>query len=185
MSNGLKVGLLVVIAGVLGFLGYSQLNKNSNDISGREVPAGDQRQLSSVVNGTDGQSEVQPKGNTGEASQGRAKTTLKFDKVEHDFGTINQGDQVECVFKVTNTGDEPLVIEDAKGSCGCTVPEYPKEPIPKGETRDIKVKFNSAGKSKLNQKTVTLTANTEPINTTLTIKSFVNAPENNEKKEAH
>lgn len=182
MSNGLKVGLLVVIAGVLGFLGYSQLNKDKNDISGREVPGGGvQRELASVAK-QEGQSEVQPKGNTGEASQTRTKTSLKFDKNEHDFGKINQGDNVECVFKVTNTGSEPLVIEDAKGSCGCTVPEYPKEPIPQGESRDIKVKFNSAGKSNNQQKTVTITANTEPINTTLTIKAFVNAPEGTEKK---
>jgi len=184
MSNGLKVGLLVVIAGVLGFLGYSQLSKDQNEISGREVPEAAQRELASVGN-NDEQTEVQPKGNTGEASQSRTKTSLNFATYEHDFGKINQGDNVECVFKVTNTGNEPLIIEDAKGSCGCTVPEYPKEPIPKGETRDIKVKFNSAGKSKNQQKTVTLTANTEPINTTLTIKAFVNAPEGTEKKAEH
>lgn len=179
MSNGLKVGILIVIAGALGVLGYKFYKGDSNEISGRELPPGTERTLSSTVNG---QSEVHPNESNGQASQSRPKTTLQFDKVEHDFGTIKQGDQVECVFKVTNTGNEPLIIEDAKGSCGCTVPDYPKDPIAKGETRDIKVKFNSGGKSEKQQKTVTLTANTEPINTTLTIKAFVEAPATGEKK---
>jgi Protein of unknown function (DUF1573) len=175
MSNGLKIGLLVVIAGALGFLGYSQLKQKDQNF-GTELTA------NTVITGEEQgkpatSAPTKPAGDVGKASQERAKTTITFDKTIHDFGTINQGDQVECVFKVTNTGSEPLVIENAKGSCGCTVPEYPKEPIPAGQTRDIKVKFNSAGKANNQQKTVTLTANTEPLQSILTIKSFVNAPE--------
>jgi hypothetical protein len=70
-----------------------------------------------------------------------------------------------------------LIIENAQGSCGCTVPSYPKEPVAPGATGEILVKFNSAGKSNAQQKTVTLTANTEPIQTILTIKAFVEATE--------
>lgn len=175
MSNGLKVGLLIVIAGALGFLGYSQFKKGSNEIESH--PA--------VINSAEGAGittpgqnpAVKPGSDTGKASQERAKTTITYDKTEHDFGKVKQGDQVECVFKVTNTGKEPLIIEEAHGSCGCTVPDYPKEPIPPGQTRDIKVKFSSAGKKGAQSKTVTITANTDPIQSVLTIKADVDAPE--------
>lgn len=183
MSNGLKVGLLIVIAGALGFLGYSQWKKSSHDIESHPAP-----QAGMTENGAEitpaSQTNVKPADDAGKASEGRSKTTITFDKTEHNFGTVKQGDQVECVFKITNTGNEPLIIEDAKGSCGCTVPEYPKEPIPGGQTRDIKVKFNSTGKKGSQTKTVSLTANTEPIQTVLTIKAEVDAPEGGDGKKA-
>ncbi len=86
---------------------------------------------------------------------------LKFDKTEHDFGTINEGDVVETVFSFTNVGKSELIIASAKGSCGCTVPEWPKEPILPGEQGQIKVKFNSYRKPNLQQKQITLVTNTE------------------------
>ncbi len=170
MSNGVKVGLLVVIAGALGFLGYSQFKKgSSNEITTR--PAVEATGNNVAANAHNHGTEA----NANTASQNRTKTTIKFDKTLHDFGNIKQGDNVECVFKVTNTGNEPLVIESAQGSCGCTVPDYPKEPIAAGETRDIKVKFNSAGKKDKQSKTVTITANTDPLQSVLTVQSFVEA----------
>jgi hypothetical protein len=189
MSNGLKVGLLIVIAGALGFLAYSQLSK-SDEIGSRPIE--------NVSNNAGGPSIAQNNGNisaasdaakdptkaVGVASNERAKTTLTYDKTIHDFGTLTQGDKVECSFRVTNTGSEPLIIEDAKGSCGCTVPDYPKEPIPPGVTKEIKVKFDSTGKKDNQQKTVTLTANTDPIQSILTIKAFVNGPADGGKQEA-
>ena len=64
---------------------------------------------------------------------------MSFERAEHDFGTINEGDVVETSFAFTNTGKSDLIILDARGSCGCTVPEYPKNtPIAPGETREIK-----------------------------------------------
>ena len=175
MSNGLKVGLLIVIAGALGFLGYSQFKKGSNDIESHPAVA-DNHEGASIT--TPEQNPAVKQGSeTGKASQERPKTTITYDKVEHDFGKMKQGDQAECVFKITNTGKEPLIIEEAHGSCGCTVPDYPKEPIPPGQTRDIKVKFNSAGKKGAQSKTVTLTANTDPIQSVITIKADVDAPE--------
>ena len=86
---------------------------------------------------------------------------VKLDKEIHDFGTIAEGDVVETEFIVTNTGASDLLIVDAKGSCGCTVPEPPKDPIKPGESAPIKVSFDSKGKPGNQEKTVTLTTNTE------------------------
>ncbi len=96
-----------------------------------------------------------------------------FEKTEHDFGKIPATDNVEYTFKFTNTGTEPLVISEAKGSCGCTVPNYSKEPIAVGEAGDITVSFDPKGKKGVQRKTVTITANTNPVRTTLTIVSEV------------
>jgi hypothetical protein len=103
--------------------------------------------------------------------------SFEFDEVEHDFGTINQGDVVEHVFTFTNNGEAPLIIQSAVGSCGCTVPTYTREPIPPGESGELTVAFDSKGKADLQNKTVTLTANTWPKKTMLRVKAMVNAPE--------
>jgi hypothetical protein len=99
--------------------------------------------------------------------------TLVLEEQEFDFGTLDEGEKVEHLFKFTNTSNNPLTISNARGSCGCTVPEWPKEPIAPGEKGEIKVKFDSKGKKGVQSKTVTLTANTIPGNTILTIKSDV------------
>ena len=100
-------------------------------------------------------------------------TSIQFGQTEHDFGIINQESENKHIFTFTNTGSEPLIISNAKGSCGCTVPNYPKEPIPPGESGEIEVVY-SPGKQKGNQtKTVTVTANTEPVNSMLQIRAMV------------
>lgn len=101
--------------------------------------------------------------------------SISFGKMEHDFGTLNEGDVVDHVFTFTNTGDAPLIISKAEATCGCTVPKWPREPIPVGGTGEIQVQFNSKGKPGVQNKTVTLTANTNPKLTRLQIKSFVSA----------
>ena len=98
---------------------------------------------------------------------------ISFDKTEHDFGTIKEGDIVETVFLFTNTGKSELIISSAKGSCGCTVPEWPKEPILPGEKGEIKVKFNSDRKPNKQQKQVTLVTNTDGGKEILVIKAQV------------
>ena len=87
------------------------------------------------------------------------QASFKFEKDEIDFGTIEQGESTTHEFKFTNTGSEPLIISKAEGSCGCTVPIFPKEPIMKNQTSTIKVTFNSTGKSGIQDKTVTITSN--------------------------
>ena len=87
---------------------------------------------------------------------------MKFEFDSHDFGKIKEGDKVTYDFKFTNTGKSPLIITNAVASCGCTVPEWPKEPLQPGSNGIIKVTFNSAGKSGLQDKQITVTANTNP-----------------------
>lgn len=98
---------------------------------------------------------------------------LSFEKVEHDFGTIKEGEIVQHIFKFKNSGNSPLVITNASGNCGCTVPEWPKDPIAPGKSGEIKVSFNSKGKSGVEEKEVYVMANTIPNKTTLRIKSLV------------
>jgi len=100
-------------------------------------------------------------------------TTVKFDETEFDFGTVEMGEKVEHVYKFTNSGDEPLTISNAKGSCGCTVPQWPKEPIAPGESGEILVSFDTKNKPNKQTKTVTITANTEPAQTFLKITGMV------------
>jgi len=98
---------------------------------------------------------------------------VQLNKEIHDFGTINEGDKVETEFIVTNTGDSDLLIAEAKGSCGCTVPQPPKDPIKPGASAPIKVSFDSKGKPGAQEKTVTLTTNTENGHETFKIKANV------------
>jgi hypothetical protein len=87
---------------------------------------------------------------------------MKFEKETHDFGKIKEGDKVTYEFKFTNTGKSPLIIKDAIATCGCTKPEWPKTPIQPGADGAIKVTFNSATKMGLQDKQITVTANTVP-----------------------
>ncbi|MDE0471580.1 MAG: DUF1573 domain-containing protein [Ekhidna sp.] len=98
---------------------------------------------------------------------------FSFTEELHDFGTIKEGDVVEHVFDFTNDGEAPLIISDAKATCGCTVPEWPKEPIPVGGSGEIKVRFNSKSKPGIQNKNVTLTANTWPTTQRIRIKANV------------
>ncbi len=104
--------------------------------------------------------------------------TLDFDKSTHDFGTIDEGDVVEHTFTFTNNGKAPLVITAARGTCGCTVPTWTKDPVAPGESGEMLVKFNSRGKLNQQNKSVNITANTESGKETLQIKTFVTPSEN-------
>lgn len=87
---------------------------------------------------------------------------MSFSKAEHDFGAVDEGETVKHTFQFKNTGESELVISNAKASCGCTVPYYPKEPIKPGESEEIEVAFNTKGKNGTQRKAVTITANTQP-----------------------
>jgi len=98
---------------------------------------------------------------------------MEFEKSEHDFGIIEQGTPQETIFTFTNTGNAPLVITNATSSCGCTVPNPPKEAIAPGEKGELVVKFNGSGQNQVT-KTITVVANTAKGSELLRIKAFVN-----------
>jgi len=112
-----------------------------------------------------------------DAAINKGAPAIEWDKTEHDFGTINQNDKVETVFTLTNVGEGDLIVTNAKGSCGCTVPQWPREAIAPGKTAEIKVVFNSRGKKNRTTNTITLTTNTTKGNEIVRIKAFVNVPE--------
>lgn len=98
---------------------------------------------------------------------------MTFDKTEHDFGIIEKESKVGYTFDFKNTGEADLIITNAVGSCGCTIPEYPKEAIKPGESGRMKVSFNASGKHGQQQKTVTITTNTSQGSELLHIKAAI------------
>jgi hypothetical protein len=99
-------------------------------------------------------------------------TSMTIDKEIHDFGKVTEGVENHCVFTITNTGDKPLVLSDVKASCGCTTPSKPEGPIAPGKSDKIEVGFKPNGKG-VSEKTVTITANTEPRITVVRVKADV------------
>lgn len=100
-------------------------------------------------------------------------TEITFNKTEHDFGSVKENAVLKYTFKFENTGKNDLLITKAQASCGCTVPEYSKEPIKPGESGVIKVSFNTAGKKGEQTKTISVYANTERNIEKLTIKASI------------
>ncbi|MFZ4542890.1 MAG: DUF1573 domain-containing protein [Saprospiraceae bacterium] len=126
-------------------------------------------------------SDKKVEGSTVEAKVPEGPTTLiKFEEEDYNFGKVTQGQVVEHSFEFTNIGKEPLIISECHASCGCTVPEWPKDPIAPGQKSKITTKFNTAGKSNDQKKVVTVTANTEPFETYISISGFVEVPPSKE-----
>lgn len=98
---------------------------------------------------------------------------FEFEKTEHDFGTLTEGQVVEYTYKFKNVGEAPLIIQAAQGSCGCTASDWTKEPIPVGGSGFITAKFDSKGQTNIQNKSVTVTANTWPKQTMLRFKAMV------------
>ena len=104
---------------------------------------------------------------------------IKFEKTEHDFGRIIQGERVTYQFKFTNTGQSDLLISKVSTSCGCTVGKYPKTTIAPGKSDYVETSFDSGGRKGIQNKTITVLTNTQPNITTLRIKAEIVMPENN------
>lgn len=182
-KENIKVALLGVIALTLIVNTYfvSKSKKtytppaNSTETSSSaatNMPAANQNVTPNVAPATINNN-VTPDNNTPKVTNGKS-TSMSFAKFEHDYGNVAPESTNKTSFIFTNTGKEPLVITNATGSCGCTVPNFPKEPIMPGKTGKIDVEFKPT-KSQLGvqEKTVTVTANTEPAQTMLKIKANV------------
>ncbi len=122
-------------------------------------------------------SDVVNNSQTANGSNGANLPEIKFEEEVFDFGKITQGERVSHSFIFKNTGNKNLIISGANGSCGCTIPEWPKEPIKEGAQSKIDVVFNSEGKSGMQEKTVTLVTNCEPATRIIKIKAEVIVPE--------
>ena len=98
---------------------------------------------------------------------------MEFEDLVYDFGSVKKGTKVNHTYTFTNTGKVPLIISDARGNCGCTVPTYPKKPIEPGKSGKIKVVFDTTNFTNRQGKKITITANTYPNTTELMIKGNI------------
>jgi hypothetical protein len=105
-----------------------------------------------------------------------AMPRIEFDRNEHDFGKVIQGEKVTYSFKFRNTGRSDLFISNISATCGCTVTDYPRIPIKPGEENYVKVTFDSSGKQGFQNKEVVVMANTQPADTRLRVTANVFLP---------
>ncbi len=173
MKKGFHFGLIALLA---AFMFVSCQNEGSDTPTSKPILGADDKPVKVASNQVDPSGKedgkihaIDQKKAQESTSSNLPSTVMTFKEYEHHFGTLNEGDKPEHIFTFTNDGSEPLVLEKCKGSCGCTVPTCPKEPIPPGGSGEIKVVFNSKGKKNHQEKRVTITANTEPISTVLKI----------------
>lgn len=110
---------------------------------------------------------------TGESAVSKNATTVEWTETTYYFGTVQEGDVVEKTFDFVNTGGQPMLISNASSTCGCTVPEWPKEEILPRQKKSIKVRFDTKGKSGTQLKKVWVTANTDPAISTLVLQGEV------------
>ena len=178
MSDKIKIGLLIIILGITSINTFQISNLELNSSGRRVETEPPQSNFDRSNNNQIKPKEVNSNPLVNEVAQGPV-TTIFFKEEVKDFGNVNVNSKNNHSFEFINNGSEPLKISNAKGSCGCTVPEWPKEPIMPGQKGKIDVVYtpNKSQAGKPQQKTVTITANTQPVNTVLNIKAFVN-PEN-------
>ncbi len=163
-----KIALLAILTGTLVYGTFFKTSKRkvrTRPQIGRTAtaPAPQQTQPEATQNQFNAETAKFPPSNDASANKSQfANTAVQFETEEHDFGTIKQHTENDFVFSFTNTGSEPLLIENAQGSCGCTVPDYPKEPIMPGDKGVIKVKYSPGTQMGKQTKTVAITSNTEP-----------------------
>ncbi len=159
--------LLIALFGIAAFsCSNKELESRIAKLEGKvaELESKNGPAVSTPATTTANQPEVKPDG---------PLPAFEFTEELHDFGNVKEGDKAEHVFKFKNVGEAPLIISSATATCGCTVPEWPKEPIAVGGTGELKVVYNSANKQGIQSKTVTITANTYPTKTQLRIRANV------------
>lgn len=169
MQN-IQVGLLVVIAAMVFYGTF--MKEDSNSPRERSQRKRNKIERTSNIAATPPSQPGQPLQQRPQAPVNQPvnnPTSIAFEAMSHDFGEINQNSENNYTFNFTNTGNKPLIIETATGSCGCTVPDFPKEPIAPGATSQIKVQYKPGKQKGLQNKTITVIANTQPRDTKLSI----------------
>ena len=175
-ANQIQIGMLGVIivllllqvSGIVGGSSSSDLRaQEKQNILNPSTPASSISPSTPAVNAATPATPAEPAAPTG------PKTVISFNEEAFDFGTIPEGEVVEHTFKFKNTGKEPLTISNAKGSCGCTVPDYPKTPIMPGETAQIEIRYDTKRLGLIN-KSVTITTNQEGDPIVLKVKGKIN-----------
>ncbi len=168
MLKQIKLGFLAILT----VAALASCNNDSADTAAATTDAA--AQPGAPMDATAATQPVDPNAAPAEPAAPTGPTTvISFTETEFNFGKVKAGEKVEHEYTFKNTGKEPLVISNAKGSCGCTVPEWPKEPIAPGGTGKIRVNFDSKGKSGPQTKQVTITANTDPVQSIIYIKGEV------------
>ena len=105
------------------------------------------------------------------------QAVITFDKTEHNFGTLLQGEVVTYSFHFTNSGNVPLLVSNVTTTCGCTIADYPREPIAPGKDGFIKATYDSKGHHGFQSRAITVSANTMPAQTVLRMKGEVKTPD--------
>jgi len=178
MTENIKTILIAVIAvALLSHTVYKITADSGGSASTTASSSGSMVPLSTTDNGptVGGVPKAEPV--TEPAKPALPPTSITFKESSYDFGEMTAGDREKHIFEFVNTGQNPLVISNARGSCGCTVPSWSKEPIAPGESGNIEVEYNSTGKKGAVQQVVTIDANTNPSQSKLTIKVQVNPAE--------
>lgn len=174
MKENLTIGLLVVIA--IASIANTVMLMGNDGVSYEQTPVNNSMVSNAAASQNMQNADMMNNQQTNPAivqEPAGPTTQVQFAAMAHDFGTVEQNTHNTKVFTFTNTGEHPLIITDAKGSCGCTVPNYPREPVQPGETGEIEVVYNPGEQINQQTKTVTITANTEPATTVLQIKANV------------
>lgn len=163
----IKLFGIVIMASIVGGCTNKKLENNLKSLEKRVAQLEKKSGTTPVSVAPSEQTEIISDGADG------ALPVMAFESTEYDFGIVNEGAEVDYVFKFTNTGTFPLIISKATATCGCTVPQWPKDPVGIGETGEIRVKLNT--KNQVNQQTkyVNITANTKPEVTRLKISGNV------------
>jgi hypothetical protein len=167
--KGLQLKIFVFVLGV-AVIGACTDKKLENNIKSLEKRVAQLEKKSGITPVSETQDEASAEVAIGENGE---MPVMTFESTEYDFGSVKEGDIVDYTFKFKNTGTFPLIINKATATCGCTVPEWPKDPVGVGETGEIKVKFNTKSRKDLQTKYVNINANTKPEVTRLKISGNV------------
>lgn len=170
----MKTGLNVILIAILGLAIASCSNRSSE----KRIAELESRLAQLEGNKTAPPQAANPAAATPAAPEEKPEGPLpviEFGTTDHDFGTVSEGQKVSYTYTVKNTGQAPLIIQNAQPSCGCTVPDWTKSPIPVGGSGFVKAEFDTHGKTGIQNKTITVTANTWPKTTMIKFKAMVTA----------